>query len=59
MKIGGVTLLSMISKRKEEKDRKHEDSGSSPKGRYPFPLISKGERNIRREILRALVTGGI
>jgi hypothetical protein len=58
--IGGVTLLPIMSlERKEqrheyrekeqrhgdrEKDQKHEDRGSSPKARYPFPLMSKGER---------------
>jgi hypothetical protein len=30
----------------EEKYHKHEDRGRIPKGRYPFPLMSKGERNI-------------
>jgi hypothetical protein len=34
----------------EEKEQKHEDRGSSPKERYPFPLMSKGERNIERNI---------
>jgi hypothetical protein len=30
----------------EEKEQKHEDRGRIPKERYPFPLMSKGERNI-------------
>jgi hypothetical protein len=41
--------MSKGRKRKKEKDQKHEDRGSIPKGRYPFPLMSKGERNIRRD----------
>jgi hypothetical protein len=55
MKIGGdistrgVTLFPMMSKRKKEKYQKHEDKGSNLKGRYPFPLMSKGERNMKRE----------
>jgi hypothetical protein len=45
----GVTLLLMMSKGEKEKYKKNEDMGSSPKGRYHFPLMSKGERKIRRE----------
>jgi hypothetical protein len=45
---GGVTLFPMITKRKKEKDQKHEDNGRKCKWRYPFPLMSKGERNMRR-----------
>jgi hypothetical protein len=34
-----------MSKEEKEKDKKHED-----KGRYHFPLMSKGETNMRSEI---------
>jgi hypothetical protein len=27
-----------------EKEQMHEDRGSNPKERHPFPLMSKGER---------------
>jgi hypothetical protein len=30
----------------EEKEKKHEHKGRIPEERYPFPLMSKGERNI-------------
>jgi hypothetical protein len=57
----GSHSFLLISKGKRniiEKYQKHEDRGSkSPKESYPFPLMSKGERNMRREISRALVTG--
>jgi hypothetical protein len=50
---GGVTIFPMMSKGEKEKyqkrSMKHEDRGRNPKGRYPFPLMSKGERNIGRE----------
>jgi hypothetical protein len=35
---------NMRTKTCEEKEQKHEDRGSIPKERYPFPLMSKGER---------------
>ena len=57
--IGGVTLFPMMSKEEKEKDQKNEDRGSIPKGRYPFPFMSNGDINMRREISRALVTGGL
>jgi len=44
-----------MSKGEKEKYWNHEDRESIPKGRYPFPLMSKGERNIRG----SLVTGGL
>jgi hypothetical protein len=47
-----------MSKKDKKKDNKHKDRGSIPKGRYPFPLNSKGERNMKRERSKALVTGG-
>jgi hypothetical protein len=48
-----------IDRKKEEKDQKHEDRGSNPKESYPFPLISNGEINTRRERSGPLVTGGV
>jgi hypothetical protein len=35
--------------RSKEKDQKHEYRGSNHKERYPFQLMLKGERNMRRE----------
>jgi hypothetical protein len=49
----------MMSKRKKEKYHKNEDMGSNPKESYPFPLLSNGERNTRRERLGASVMGGV
>jgi len=34
----------MGTKTCEEKEHTNEDRGSSPKERYPLPLMSKGER---------------
>jgi hypothetical protein len=52
---GGLTLF--YQKRKgtwretcEEKEKKHEDKGRIPKGRHHFPLMSKGGRNIKKNI---------
>jgi hypothetical protein len=41
----------------EEKDQKHEDRGSIPKESYHFSLLSNGERNMMREILRVMSQG--
>jgi hypothetical protein len=57
--IGGVTLFPMMSKEEKEKDQNHEDRGSNPKERYYFPLMSKGEINMRRKISGALVIDGV
>jgi hypothetical protein len=35
---------NMMKKACEEKEQKHEDRGINPKERYPFPLMSKEER---------------
>jgi len=44
----GSYLFPMISKREKEKYQKNEDKGRIPKGRYPFPLMSKVDKNMRR-----------
>jgi hypothetical protein len=46
----GVTLNVKWEEKEQilgDKDHKHEDMGRIPKESYPFPLMSKGERNIR------------
>jgi hypothetical protein len=35
-----------IDIKRGEKYHKHEERGRSPKESYPFPLMSKGERNM-------------
>jgi hypothetical protein len=59
--LSGESLFSIDIKReeKDQKYQKHEDKGRNPKESYPFPLMSKGERNTRRERSGALVTSGV
>jgi len=60
---GGVTLFSHNAKGGKRNIRKEilEEwrKGDYPKERYPFPFMSKGERNMRREWSRASITGGV